>query len=212
MTTSNHSDDDQEMSMDEILASIRRYVSPDDLTQKSEQKPAEPVVGSPQLNTDVDPHTQRITPHLDMSRHEEPMRQNEGIKAEMPRAERQESPLWTEEPSLKSSFEPTKHEPQVSRPTVTPLKQSNPPLKPNTDGLVSDKTLNTTMESFARLRDASVPRAPKQEEQKAPSLNPTLDQLFESLARPMIREWLDRNLPSMVERMVAREIERITKG
>ena len=58
MTTSNHNDDDQEMSMDEILASIRRYVSPDEPaqkvepTQKDEQKPLEPLLGRPQLDMD----------------------------------------------------------------------------------------------------------------------------------------------------------------
>lgn len=212
MTTSNHSDDDQEMSMDEILASIRRYVSPEDLTPKSAPKSTEPVVGSPQLNTDVEPHTQRITPHLDMSRHEDSVRVSESVKVESPRSERQESSLWTEEPLLKPSFEPNKQEPYATRSTIAPLKQPNQLFKPSTDGLVSDKTLSTTMESFSRLRDASAPKTQTQEETKAPSLNPTLDQLFESLARPMIRDWLDRHLPPMVERMVAREIERITKG
>jgi hypothetical protein len=29
--------------------------------------------------------------------------------------------------------------------------------------------------------------------------------------KPMLKEWLDTNLPGIVEAMVAREIERITK-
>jgi cell pole-organizing protein PopZ len=39
----------------------------------------------------------------------------------------------------------------------------------------------------------------------------TLEQLVRELLRPMMREWLDQNLPPMVERMVRREIERVSK-
>lgn len=216
MTTSNHGDDDQEMSMDEILASIRRYVSPDESAQKDEPikkdepKPTEPLFVRPQSDIDEEPHTQRITPRLDMPYQEDVMRLNE----ESTREKTQESPLWTEEPIIKSSFDTSRQEPRVTRSSPTSPKPLNASPKTSADGLVSDKTLATTMESFARLRDASVSK-PKYESPAAsatPGANATLDQLFESLARPMIREWLDRNLPPMVERMVAREIERITKG
>lgn len=38
----------------------------------------------------------------------------------------------------------------------------------------------------------------------------TLEGLVRELLRPMLRDWLDANLPGMVEDMVAREISRIT--
>ena len=38
----------------------------------------------------------------------------------------------------------------------------------------------------------------------------TLEGLVREMLRPMLREWLDANLPAMVETMVAREITRIT--
>ncbi|MFM9828954.1 MAG: DUF2497 domain-containing protein [Sphingomonas sp.] len=38
----------------------------------------------------------------------------------------------------------------------------------------------------------------------------TLDDLVRDMLRPMLRDWLDSQLPGMVEKMVAREIERIT--
>ncbi len=39
----------------------------------------------------------------------------------------------------------------------------------------------------------------------------TLEQIVYEIVRPMIREWLDDNLPTMVERMVKREIERVVR-
>ena len=38
----------------------------------------------------------------------------------------------------------------------------------------------------------------------------TLQGLVEDMLRPMLRDWLDANLPELVEKMVAREITRIT--
>ncbi len=39
----------------------------------------------------------------------------------------------------------------------------------------------------------------------------SLEGLTRELMKPMLKEWLDTNLPGIVEAMVAREIERITK-
>jgi len=46
---------------------------------------------------------------------------------------------------------------------------------------------------------------------EAPS-DGTLEGLVREMLRPMLREWLDANLPGMVETLVAREIAKITRG
>jgi cell pole-organizing protein PopZ len=40
----------------------------------------------------------------------------------------------------------------------------------------------------------------------------TLEDMMREMLRPMLRAWLDDNLPSMVERLVREEIERIKRG
>ncbi len=40
----------------------------------------------------------------------------------------------------------------------------------------------------------------------------TLEELIEDLVRPMLKAWLDTNLPPMVERLVQQEIERVSRG
>ncbi|WP_420806616.1 PopZ family protein [Candidatus Liberibacter solanacearum] len=42
--------------------------------------------------------------------------------------------------------------------------------------------------------------------------NRSIDQLSIEVLRPMLREWLDDNLPGIVERLVREEIERIARG
>ena len=206
MTTSNNRDDDQEMSMDEILASIRRYVSSDEPIQKPDSKVNEPVVMSqPSVE---DPYTtQRIEPRLDMQPRDEAIRVNEDPYEEVTET------TWASEPLVVNvvvDLPQTESWPSYETPTQ-PVEEPSIPKQPLTE-LVSEKTLATTMESFARLREASASKlASKQESAPSAGLNQTLDQLFEGLARPVIRDWLDRNLPQMVERMVKQEIERITK-
>jgi hypothetical protein len=40
----------------------------------------------------------------------------------------------------------------------------------------------------------------------------TLEDLVREMLRPMLKTWLDDNLPGMVERLVRAEIERVSRG
>ena len=41
---------------------------------------------------------------------------------------------------------------------------------------------------------------------------PSLEDVVRETLRPMLKSWLDEHLPSLVERMVEAEIERVTRG
>ena len=40
----------------------------------------------------------------------------------------------------------------------------------------------------------------------------TLEDLVREMLRPMLKTWLDDNLPNLVERLVRAEIERVSRG
>ncbi len=40
----------------------------------------------------------------------------------------------------------------------------------------------------------------------------TLEDLVKEMLRPMLKAWLDDNLPGLVERIVKAEIERVSRG
>jgi cell pole-organizing protein PopZ len=40
----------------------------------------------------------------------------------------------------------------------------------------------------------------------------TLEDLVREMLRPLLKNWLDDNLPGMVERLVRAEIERVSRG
>ncbi|MEP0189351.1 MAG: DUF2497 domain-containing protein [Erythrobacter sp.] len=72
--------------------------------------------------------------------------------------------------------------------------------------LIKDETRNAMQENLAALAMLSEPGA---RPQIVRSGETSLEGLTRELMRPMIAEWLDANLPSMVEEMVQAEIARI---
>ncbi|WP_085811078.1 DUF2497 domain-containing protein [Sphingomonas sp. TZW2008] len=70
--------------------------------------------------------------------------------------------------------------------------------------IVSEQTAQATRSTLDSLSRLLVkPEAPS---------DGTLEGLVREMLRPMLREWLDANLPSLVETLVAREITKITRG
>jgi cell pole-organizing protein PopZ len=40
----------------------------------------------------------------------------------------------------------------------------------------------------------------------------TLEDIVKEMMRPMLKQWLEENLPGLVERLVRAEIERVARG
>ncbi len=80
--------------------------------------------------------------------------------------------------------------------------------KPATDGLVAAATAAATTAAFASLS-----RASQQTTGGGMSFGSgrTLEDLVQEMIRPMIKDWLDKNLPAMTERLVRKELERLSR-
>jgi cell pole-organizing protein PopZ len=113
-----------------------------------------------------------------------------------------------EEPPLELTEEFEEPEAFFEPPPPPPMRR---PM-PMDDGLISDQAADAASRAFAAGL-AGFKRG-------GPSLtgdgpigrsDNTLEQIVYDLVRPMIREWLDDNLPTMVERLVKREIERVVR-
>ena len=68
-------------------------------------------------------------------------------------------------------------------------------------GLVSNATLSAVDSAFNSLAHTVLGNNAR-----------TLEDLVKEMLRPMLKGWLDDNLPSMVERIVRAEIERVSRG
>lgn len=67
--------------------------------------------------------------------------------------------------------------------------------------LVSDATGRQVAAAFGELSEAF-----------AASRRKSFDEMAEEMLRPMLQDWLDDNLPTLVERLVREEIERVARG
>jgi len=74
--------------------------------------------------------------------------------------------------------------------------------------LLSESTSSAMQDSLAALALLSQPGA---QPQIVRSGETSLEGLVRDLLRPMLAEWLDKNLPAMVDRLVAAEITRIAR-
>ena len=74
--------------------------------------------------------------------------------------------------------------------------------------LIDDNKLDSMRQSLSALveKEALERRVPAQ-----PSGGTSLEDLTRELMRPMIKQWLDANLPDLVEELVAREIQRLSE-
>jgi cell pole-organizing protein PopZ len=74
--------------------------------------------------------------------------------------------------------------------------------------LMDDRKAQSLRHSFSALQTLSEPGAAPQIVRSGET---SLEALTRDLLRPMLKDWLDTNLPPIVEAMVDREITRITK-
>jgi cell pole-organizing protein PopZ len=107
--------------------------------------------------------------------------------------------------------------PAASIPTPRPAAPPPPRPAPSVarTAPMPDPTLSADMAE--KLLEPATDAAVKQNFAKLNGLSMmgsgmTLDALMREMLRPMLKDWLDENLPSLVERMVEKEIARISRG
>ena len=123
----------------------------------------------------------------------------------LPETERDEvelAPLEAE-PEHESQI-PTWHESKQKEPTSVQMKSVASGAE-----LLSATVASATTGAFAKLSEA-VHKTPP-EESVADDSGRTIEQFVEDMIRPLLKEWLDENLPPIVERLVQREIQKIAR-
>lgn len=184
----------QEPTMEEILASIRRIISEDETP--AEGGPAMPVAES------------------------EPV----PLKGEEPLPIPEPEP---EEPSAAGGFEPAPdledddgdleltqkvethgdldfvEAAPAHSPEPEPEPEPAPLAEPSVgEGLVSASVAAATAATFGRLSSSIL----------MPAEGRTLEDVVRELLRPLLQQWLDDNLPGIVQTAVEAEVERIARG
>jgi cell pole-organizing protein PopZ len=221
----------QEPSMEEILASIRRIIADDDATKTA--RPGEPAkapappppqaapappppapprppaaalrVAPPEPSlpeveaASFDAADDAAAPSGDASDHSSDILDlTESMAAPMPPPPASPSPMPDAAPQFRTidgSFD-VSYEEAAERPA---------PQRPSDGGeraqLMSRETSAAVDSAFNTLAQTVLVQNAR-----------TLEDLVREMLRPMLKSWLDDNLPGMVERLVRAEIERVSRG
>lgn len=205
--------------MEEILASIRRIISEDE-AGNAPVKPLEPEAPAAKLPSvavsaaDIDAlfsarvHEIAALDPKGETQPVEPSRPVELLRNEAPRAEPVAAAAPTPLPAASPLVEPRMLRtslppiPEVRRPVPLAEKPAaSPSPEPVVEApLVSAATDSAVSAAFGNLVHAAQPSSAQ-----------TLDDLVKDMLRPMLKSWLDSNLPPLVERLVREEIERMAR-
>jgi cell pole-organizing protein PopZ len=211
--------------MEEILASIRRIIADDD-NAKPNAKPAEPAAGAAPPSS-VQPAAPRpVPPRLEPSAHHLSAQEQTDVDAmlakldTLPRGgergdaqdvldltEQMATPAEAEAPTFRTidgqndvvfTDAPLPPEPRVT----TEAKRAAPPPSPAFDRPLMSPSASAAVDSaFNSLAQTVLVQNAR-----------TLEDLVREMLRPMLKSWLDDNLPTLVERIVKAEIERVSRG
>lgn len=199
-----------DLSIEEILGSIRRIIAEDDdedVKPAAAQGTAEPqeIVEdqADDLYEEEEPLelTNKITPQVEiveLSYEDDVSPEPDFIAVEI-----------AQEDPLPQPVENVKAEAPIAAP-MTSVKEEKPAMTTQDDATLKD---NALLSSNAAIATAAV--MAKLARQAAitedGNSNLTIEAMVKDMIRPMLREWLDANLPELVQKMVERELERLTK-
>ena len=195
----------QEPTMEEILASIRRIISENDDGDAAAPAPAAAAKPEPKPETKPEPKPEAKAAPKPAPVEEEDVLELTDVVAEEPAAPADED----DGDDIVVDDLPAPEPEPVAEPAPAPV---SPPAPPRTgdDRLVSDPVAAASTAALGVLVQA-LNRDNVTTGNIVLGSGNTLEDLVKDMIRPMLREWLDQNLAQLVERLVKREIERMLR-
>jgi cell pole-organizing protein PopZ len=173
----------REPSMEEILSSIRRVIARDEAQINGGRSAPAPVVAQA-ADDDVLELTEAAAALTDaVAAKTPPIAPADAATAEPAPPETEVAPVFIRAPAVVE-------EATLADPILSPAPQA-----------AARQQLDTLTAALA---------AAQHSEPRPADSATTVNALVEASLRPMLRDWLDANLPDIVERIVAREIARIS--
>jgi len=212
---------EEDLSMEEILHSIRKIIAEDDKETQGKAKPkangGDDVPGSDVLEltemikedgSTVNVKAEPAKPAAPAAPPADVLNKiDEALAPEKP-AEKAPEPLPAPAPKVEAAPPPP---PPPPPPTPAPTLQPSPAFAA-ADSLLSPDAAAAGADAFKRLKNADMD-VPPPLTTPAPSFRSgvTVEDMVAEMLRPMMKSWLDANLPAIVERIVEREVKKLTR-
>jgi len=173
--------------MEEILASIRRIISEDDAPAEEGAEAAPPTEGAVEAAAEPEPAPEPEP---------EPVAaEPEPVAAAAPEPEPEPEPVHEEE-ALELTEKVETHG------DLDVFTAPEPAAPEPVEALVSERVATAAASSFGALSAAiTMPKGDR-----------TLEDVVRELLRPLLQQWLDDNLPAIVQQSVEAEVERIARS
>jgi len=181
---SDENNNEEDLSIEEILDSIRQIISEDDEEGGEESQPeAKEAPPAPVEEPEPEEEVIELTD-----------------KIEEPKPEPEPEPEPTPEPEPEPEPEPVE---EFEEPEPDEIDMTGPEDNEQSD---DDNVLRGIAES------AAMDGFEKLVKKTAIEYNGiTIEEIVRTELKPLLREWLDDNLPNMIERLVQEELERVSK-
>ena len=180
--------DGEEPSMEDILASIRRILSVEE--QEAEAATEAAPEPAPELEPEPAPEPE---PEPEVAPESEPE------AAPEPEPELEPAP----EPEPAPTPEPAPPPPPPMPAPMEDVLQLTPEMV--TSNIISGPTISASTDVLAELARAILNRRDVAIDDAGQNM--TLEGMVREMLKPLLREWLDRNLPYLIERLVKKEID-----
>ena len=199
----------QEPSMEEILASIRRIIADDDTkpSAKADSKPelkAPPPPPRPAPASMKQDDIDAMLAGLDEPGAPEPAQPKPEPEPEpdvLELTEAMQAPASPAFRKIDAQQDVVFDEAPEPPPRIEPPPRPSPPPPMAEQPIMSSATAAAVDSAFNALAHTVLVQNAK-----------TLEDLVKEMLRPMLQHWLDNNLPTLVERLVRQEIERVARG
>ena len=198
----------REPSMEEILASIRRIIEDSDsVRQPNEETHPDLSIAAESDSGEVEAFRAELDDHLTGSSAPTASAVPAGEPGDAPLADirpLRPAPMATTEAASTPVFASEHSQPEDAVETPEPATTAALSTGAETGArpsIISDSTGRQVAAAFGELSEAF-----------AASRRRSFDEMAEEMLRPMLQDWLDNNLPTLVERLVREEIERVARG
>lgn len=178
-----------EPSMDEILASIRKIISTDSHEESHSFLP-------PNETEDILDLTDILPEELE-KKQVHPMPSDFHLNDLGEWSPLTENAIFPEEKEKKPPYEGAK---------TSPYESSTPAFE---DSLLSQKTMSEATQAFHSLHKLAKDKPQSSKPRADGTGGQTLDTLVRDMLRPLLKEWLDTHLPSLVRSVVTQQVEKI---
>ena len=192
----------QDPSMEEILASIRRIISEDEDAAAEETADADAdttegeshgeTADGDQPNAETEPESEGGAVDEDVLELTQ-MVQEDGSTVDLADGEPEPEP-----------------EPEPG-PEPEPEPEPEPAVSEGVEAVISEAAAAASVDAISRLAEAAQPKPLEPSGLTFSESGRTVEDLVVEMIRPMLREWLDRNLPTLVERIVQKEIRKLVR-